>query len=130
METVNNLLSGKSCYILLFDTMGSAWLGEHVEFRDSWQVVLFTGETGVPVAVDKWLLPLFFSGILLLTNMYCLLKSTHPLLHCLGYNSHGRPVFELTSPGFLVLGDNPILLQVGQFRCEHPHSVFPSAHVF
>lgn len=56
METENNLLSGKSCYIL-FDTMGSAWLSEHVEYRGSWQVVLVTGETDVPVAVDQWLLP-------------------------------------------------------------------------
>lgn len=83
MEKANNLLSGKSCYILLSDTIGSEWLGEHMEFRDSWQVVLFTGETDVPMAVDKWLI-LFCSGIFLPMNMYHLLKSTHPLLHCLG----------------------------------------------
>lgn len=37
---------------------------------------------------------LFYSGILLPMNTYCLLNSTHPLLHCLGYKSHGRCVAE------------------------------------
>lgn len=38
---------------------------------------------------------LFYSGILLPMNTYCLLNSTHPLLHCLGYKSHGRCVAEI-----------------------------------
>lgn len=35
MQRVNHLLSRKSCFLL--DSLRSAWVGEHVEFRVSWQ---------------------------------------------------------------------------------------------
>lgn len=87
--------------------MGSAWLGEHVEFRSSRQVVLFSGETDVPGAVHKWLLPFFYSGIFLPMNTYCLLKSTHPLFPCLGYNSHGRCAVEVDITRLFGAGGQP-----------------------